>query len=115
MFVFAGQNTTKQQFQINLVSSADPIDVHLVNKDSDADKPSVTPVPPPKTASSSSASKKVPGKSQQTSCNDNSVTTATASAAAENKDCENISQLSGVVQRPDSVLQTSLSGMCSWF
>ena len=49
--VCAGQDVTKQQFQINLVSSTDPIRVLLVNKDSNTDKPSVTPIPPPKTGS----------------------------------------------------------------
>ena len=107
---FAGQNTAKHQFQINLVSSTDPIDVLLVNKDSEADKPSVTPVPPPKTKSSS-ASRKVPGGGRQKSISDNSVTTATTSAAAaENGGHENSSQLSDAVPRPESTPQTSASG-----
>ena len=52
---FAGQNAAKQQFQINLISFTDPIDVLLVNKDADADKPSITPVPPLQTDSSSAS------------------------------------------------------------
>ena len=108
--VCTGQNTTKQQFQINLVSCTDAIDVLLVNKDSDADKPSVTPVPPPKTKSLS-VSQEAVGKVRQTSCTDNSVTVTTASEASENKDAEIAdSQSSCVVQRPDPKPQTSASG-----
>lgn len=80
-----GQSTTKHQFQINLVSSTDPINVLLVNKDSSAARPSVTPVPPPKT-SLSSASQQLPCSSRQSSFTDNTVTVTTASEASEIKD-----------------------------
>lgn len=104
-----GQNTTKQQFQINLVSFSDPIDVLLVNKDSDADKPSVTFVPPPK-HESSSATQEVPRRSELTSYTDNAVTMTTASEAAENKDMA-VSQSSSTVQWPGSrVLQVLTYG-----
>jgi len=81
----------KQQFQINLVSCSDPIDVLLVNQDSDVDRPTVTCVPPRKTESSSPA-QEVPTSTVQTSVVDSGVTMPTtpaaAAAAVVNKDSE---------------------------
>jgi len=77
MLVCVGQTTAKQQFQITLVSCTDPINVWLVNKDSDTDKPTVTRVPPFRDESSSPA-QVVPGSSGP----DDSVTMPTTSAPA---------------------------------
>jgi len=103
VIICVGQDVTKQQFQINLVSSTDPIDVLLVNKDSDADEASITPLPPlfKPTSELSSAAKKLPSLLPASSQAQtfSVVTTAAASLpAAEMKHCENAS----LEQTPDS-------------